>query len=119
MTRADWLLLLFVVGGLPLLYLRFWFHGGEAGYLQVREADRPARTVSLDRDRVLELGGPLGNSRIEVRDGRARFLESSCTGKHCIRMGWLSTSGEMAACLPNRVSIQLLGRHPRFDAINF
>ena len=31
----------------------------------------------------------------------------------------IAQSVELAACLPNRISIQLLGRHPRFDAVNF
>jgi len=70
-------------------------------------------------DRRLQLEGPLGNSTVELRDGQARFLDSPCTGKVCIHSGWLNSTGEFAACLPNRISIQLLGMHPRFDAINF
>jgi hypothetical protein len=70
-------------------------------------------------DRLLEIDGPLGASRIEIRNGRARFISSPCRGKVCIHSGWLEHTGELTACLPNRVSIQLLGQHPRFDAVNF
>jgi hypothetical protein len=31
----------------------------------------------------------------------------------------LQAAGEIAACLPNRISLTLHGQHPRFDAINF
>jgi hypothetical protein len=119
MTRADWLLLVAVIGSLPLLYSRFWFQDENARYLQAQEGNQPARIIPLDRDSEVLLEGPLGTSTVEIRAGRARFLHSSCPGKQCIQAGWLTTSGELAACLPNRISIQLLGTHPRFDAINF
>lgn len=119
MTRADWLLLIAVIGSLPLLYTHFWFQDEIARYLQVQEGNQPARIIPLDRDAEVLLEGPLGTSTVEIRDARARFLDSPCPGKHCIQAGWLTASGELAACLPNRISIQLVGMHPRFDAINF
>ena len=119
MTRADWVLLVAVIGSLPLLYTHFWSDEGVARYLQVQIGNRPARIIALDQDRELTLDGPLGTSRVEIRDGRARFVNSPCPGKNCIQAGWLTGAGELAACLPNRISIQLLGMHPRFDAINF
>ena len=67
----------------------------------------------------LQVHGPLGDSVIEIREARVRFLESPCRGQQCVHSGWLDAAGELAACLPNRISIQLLGRHPRFDAVNF
>ena len=119
MTRADWLLLLIVLGCMPLLYTRFWYSGGPANWLEVQAGDAPPQVVALSSDRQLDIAGPLGNSRIEIRDGRARFLGSPCHGKLCIQAGWLEHAGETIACLPNRVTIHLLGRHPKFDAVNF
>jgi hypothetical protein len=119
MTRADWLLLVAVIGCLPLLYTHFWSREGVARYLQVQEGNQPARIIDLAPDRELVLEGPLGASGIEIHAGRARFVHSPCPGKNCIQAGWLAAAGELAACLPNRISIQLRGLHPRFDAINF
>jgi hypothetical protein len=119
MTRADWLLLLIVLGTLPLLYARFWHAGGPANWLEVQAGNAPPQVISLSTGRQLDIAGPLGNSRIEVHDGKARFLDSPCHGKLCVQAGWLEHAGETVACLPNRVTIQLLGRHPKFDAVNF
>jgi hypothetical protein len=33
--------------------------------------------------------------------------------------GWLREDGQMAACLPNGVTVQIVGRDNRFDAVNF
>lgn len=119
MTRADWLLLVAVVGCLPLLYKHFWFQDEVARYLQVQQGNQPARIITLARDSEVALEGPLGTSSVNIHAGRARFVHSPCPGKLCIQAGWLTAAGELAACLPNRISIQLLGMHPRFDAINF
>ena len=119
MTRADWLLIATVICILPFLYDHFWSREGPAAYLRVQSGNDTATVMPLYPDRRLSLEGPLGTSTIELRDGQARFLDSPCTGKVCIHTGWLNTSGQLAACLPNRISIQLLGMHPRFDAINF
>jgi len=119
MTRADWLLIVVVAGCLPLLYARFWQPAGPANWLEVQTGDGPARVIALSPDRQLDIAGPLGDSRIEISGGKARVLSSPCRNKTCIHAGWLDHTGELAACLPNRISIQLLGRHPRFDAMNF
>lgn len=119
MTRADWVLVVSVMAGLPLLYARFWLHEDTAVYLRVLKGGGEAAIVSLLPDRRLSIDGPLGNSTIEIKAGQARFLSSPCPGKVCINTGWIKAAGELAACLPNRISIQLAGEHSRFDAINF
>jgi len=119
MTRADWMLLLAAVLCLPLLYARFWEPQGPASQLLVQTGGDEPRMLALYPDRQLHIQGPLGESIIEIREGRGRFLHSPCNGQVCVHTGWLSAAGELAACLPNRISIQLLGGPARFDAINF
>lgn len=119
MTRADWVLLVAVTASLPVLYTHFWSGDTIARYLQVQQGNQPASIITVDRNQVLQLDGPLGTSNVEIQAGRARFTHSPCPGKNCIQAGWLDGVGELAACLPNRISIRLLGMHPRFDAINF
>ena len=119
MTRADWLLIVVVAGCLPLLYAHFWLPAGPANWLDVQAGDGPGRIITLSSDRQLDIAGPLGNSRIEITGGKARFISSPCMSKSCVHTGWLEHTGELAACLPNRISIQLRGRHPGFDAMNF
>lgn len=67
----------------------------------------------------LRIDGPLGITRIEIDNGRARVVASPCEQKICILAGWLEHTGETAACVPNRVAISLLAADNRFDAVNF
>ena len=119
MTRADLILLLLVVSALPFLYARTWSPDEPARYVRIQTGNNEPIAAELSPDRKLQVHGPLGDSVIEIRKSRIRFLSSPCTGQQCVHSGWLEAAGELAACLPNRISIQLLGQHPRFDAINF
>lgn len=119
MTRADYILITIVVCALPFLYTQLWFQGDTAGFVRIQSGNEKPSTSALSPERTLQIRGPLGDSVIETGNGRARFISSPCIGQVCVHTGWLKTAGEVTACLPNRISLQLLGKHPRFDAINF
>ncbi|MGD2136714.1 MAG: NusG domain II-containing protein [Gammaproteobacteria bacterium] len=119
MTRADRILLFLVLAALPFLYLHLWSEPDAATLVRITVTGNEPVMESLTPDRTITAQGPLGESIIEINHGRARFVSSPCSGQVCVHTGWLDTGGAIAACLPNRISIQLLGRYPRFDAINF
>lgn len=120
LTPADRVLVGIVLVTLAALYGRYW-HWGEAALGERLRISTTAgvEVVPLAGDRTIAIDGPLGETRIEVHDGRVRFVSSPCTGKQCIHAGWLAAAGEFAACLPNRVSLTVLGRLGGYDSINF
>ena len=61
----------------------------------------------LNKNREVEIAGILGNSVIEIQDGRAFFKESPCTNKTCVHMGVVSAENDWAACLPNDIFIRV------------
>jgi hypothetical protein len=72
------------------------------------ETDEGTFLYPLDQDRTLEFEGPLQeHTVVEIRDGRARFVSSPCRDKICIAAGWLEEDQQWAACLPNRVFVQV------------
>ena len=96
-----------------------WRGGGPAEYAQVTARGAPAERLALARDTTLAVQGRLGESRLEVRDGRVRFVDSPCVGRLCVHAGWLARSGQVAACLPNGVVVEVLGADREFDALTF
>ena len=54
---------------------------------------------SLDEDGTYQFSGPLGITTLEISDGRARIIDSPCSGKDCIRQGYSSA----LCCMPNRI----------------
>lgn len=72
-----------------------------------------ASTTTMQR---LSVEGRLGTSIIEIADGHARVAQSPCHQQVCRRAGWLSAPGDLAACVPNRVVVRVIGR--RGDGID-
>ncbi len=63
--------------------------------------------LSPTEKRTIRVEGPLGITTIEVDGARAHVVSSPCPDKICIRMGWLERAGDYAACLPNRVLVEV------------
>ena len=63
---------------------------------------RVARYTLL-KERIVDFEGPLGITRIEIRDGKARILRSPCKLKVCIESGYIHYSDLISVCLLNRV----------------
>lgn len=118
-TWADRFVIVLAVGMLPFLYHAYWGDRTQGEAVRILAPGRAPTTVSLDQTRTLTVQGPLGPSTIEIDRGKVRFVDSPCRNKLCIRAGWLSRGGEFAACLPNRISLVVIGREQRYDAINF
>lgn len=119
MTRADWLLLACLLAVQPFLYWHYWRDQGAADSAVITALGQAPQHVSLRHDQLLTVHGPLGDSVLEVKKGRIRFRTSPCRGKQCIHSGWLSRAGDFAACLPNRISVTMVGTVTKYDAINY
>ncbi|MGD8484727.1 MAG: NusG domain II-containing protein [Thioalkalispiraceae bacterium] len=122
MTLADRVLYLLSLLLLPLVFWFFWQPVSQALQADIYLNGQYQQRVSLAHDRVLQIHGDQGDSVLQIKDGKIRFTDSPCTLKRCVHSGWLSHSGEFAACVPNKVSVALLGttsasRH--YDTINF
>jgi len=98
------LLLALAVALIPLQFCR------EPGRTVLAEvAGKVVFTAPLGRDRLVDLAGPLGTTQLQIADGRARILTSPCPHKVCIGMGAVSQSGELLACVPNRLLVRIEG----------
>lgn len=119
MTRADKHVIVLAVALVVVLYALLWRGGGAGQTVEIAVQGQVVQRLSLFEDQVRHIDGLLGESVIEIHDGRVHFTKSPCPNKLCIRTGWLEQSGEMAACLPNGVTVYLQGATERFDSMNF
>ncbi len=122
LKRGDYLVLLACVIAIPLLFSRYGVVGSEGTQARINAGAREFALVSLQKNQTYHVPGPLGDSEIEVRDGRIRFVRSPCAGQQCVHSGWAHRGGEFIACVPNRVSLVVLGQGAGgtyYDSINF
>jgi len=91
----------------------------QATAVRITVGDQPPRVYPLHPDRRIEVEGRLGVSIIELHDGQARFAASPCTGQQCVLSGWHQHPGDGMVCLPNRVTMSLIGAREQYDGMNF
>jgi len=72
--------------------------------------------LALSEDRIVDVKGPIGVTKVEVKDGRVRVLYSPCPEKICMKQGWIRRG--VIICVPNRVVVSIKGGKVRgVDAI--
>lgn len=103
-----------VAASFPVLW-----SGGAAERAVVRSAGRVVAELPLGRDRTLAVAGPLGESVVRVQGGRARVESDPGPRQYCVRQGWLDRAGDTALCLPNQVSVELVGRSRPYDSLSY
>jgi hypothetical protein len=70
----------------------------------------------LDRDREMSLLD--GRMSIEIKQGRIRVRKSDCPRKICVNAGWIKTPGQVIACVPNKVLVEVkTAGSPFLDAV--
>jgi hypothetical protein len=100
---GDWLIL--ALGLALVVALSARQAGSQEGRVIVRLDGKPHTEASLRLNRVIEVPGPLGISRVEIRDGRVRIAADPSPLQLCVRQGWIPP-GAAAVCLPNRVAVE-------------
>jgi hypothetical protein len=94
--------------------------GAGGGSLKVRVVvnGKEIQALPLDEDKTFTVDGFQGESRVEIRGGMVRMVDSDCPDKLCVRTGWISQPGASIICLPNRVVLEIKSGNGGPDAIN-
>ncbi len=119
LTNTDKLVFILSVLLVIGLYWGFWSANEDAREVEILVNGEKTHILDLFEDKRISVTGKLGESIIEIKDGQARFLSSSCNTSFCVRSGWQNHGGDFVACLPNGVSLHLAGGKKVYDAINF
>lgn len=115
---GDWFVLLASL--LFVIYLLNTLWSNEhATKVQIRLGDKIYATYSLNQQREIHMHGKLGDAIISIAQGKARFAKSPCNTQYCVHQGWLSHAGQAAICLPNQISLELLGESKPYDSLNY
>lgn len=104
------------VAVLGMAAVRFFSPKGDSAYLRVYVNDQVYREVSLDEDQVIEIDQGSGVvNHVEIQDGAARMLDSTCPDQLCVGFGDMSVDNyedrplrNWTVCLPNQVALELV-----------
>ena len=114
LRKGDWLLLLGLLAAVLSLAARQ--AGSLEGQAVIRAEGHVIAEVSLRLNRVIEVPGPLGLTKVEIHAGQVRVQSDPSPRQLCVKQGWIPPGGA-AVCLPNRVSVEnaALG----YDTLNY
>lgn len=112
--------LLSLLAGLAIWALAWNTWGqGSADRVLIRSQGQPFAELNLKVPQRIRVPGPLGETEIEIHQGVVRVARDPSPRQLCVHQGWLSKPGQIAICLPNRVSIEVLGQSKPYDTLGY
>lgn len=115
---GDWLIIVVSVMAVILMFQQFW-RVEQASILKIRLGDKVVGSYDLNQTKELNINGPIGVAIISINQGKVRFKQSPCQNQYCVHHGWLSHAGQVAICIPNQISLQLIGKQASYDSLNY
>ena len=117
MTRADGV----IIGVLAVIALVAWpltsAAAGAGGATAVISAPDGRTVVPLSDDADYRIAGAVSDLTVRVEQGSVSVVESDCPDQTCVHTGRVSSTGEVIACVPNRVVVRIGGeRSDELDA---
>lgn len=105
--RDLWLILVLLLLSLALL-LSFFLMRKTGERVTVTVDGVTVGLYSLSEDGTYPLNG--GTNLLVIEDGAARMEEANCPDGTCVRTGRIRYTGERIVCLPNRITVTVVGK---------
>lgn len=109
LTRADKFLIACLFAVNVALFSGIDYTRTAGSWVVIEVSQKEVERLPLSENRLVHVTGPLGETEVEIRDGKARIVKSPCSRKLCIKSGYIQYADRIAACLPNRVVVRILG----------
>ena len=85
-------------------------------FAEITQNGKLLASLPLDTDAEYVVNGDYENV-VTIVDGGAFFKYSTCPNKECVHTGKLTKAGQLAVCLPNGVTVRIVGESSDVDAI--
>lgn len=76
-------------------------------YVSVKADGEEVARYPLSLDAVYELNG--GTNILVIEGGKAYLKDATCPDKLCVRQGTICKVGEVITCLPNKLTVTVIG----------
>ena len=109
LRKAD-IVLLIVLLALGFFVTALSLREGSGDTVLVRVDGKEYGTYSLSEDQVVAIrkDGDCVNQFI-IKEGKVQMIEATCKNHYCIKQGSIEDSSRTIVCLPNRVTIEIIG----------
>lgn len=114
LTKGDKYLIVFIVvfSLLSLVYTKKSAFNQNEKYISIQVNGEEVKKIIFDKKIIgstIPIETEYGYNLIEIGDGKVRVIEASCPDKLDVKQGYISKTGEIIVCLPNRLTIEIKG----------
>ncbi len=114
LTKGDKYLMVFIViiSLISLIYVKNSAFNYKEKYISIQIDGEEIKKIIFDKKLVgktIPIKTEYGYNLIEIGDGRVRVIEADCPDKLDVKQGYISKTGEVIVCLPNRLVIEIKG----------
>ncbi len=106
-----------VIIGVCVIAMLFMKNNNEGKLIaQISYDGKIVKKIRLDTasDAIFELSENK-NVSFQITDQKIRFVNTDCPDKLCENFGYLDKANSVAICLPNKVSLKLVGNKEEID----
>ena len=122
MKQGDRILFVILLVALVVASMQFFIPNTRSKSIIIRSDGTVVKKISLTKNKTEEFNirSKEGSLTVEIKAGRVRVIESTCKDKLCVKEGWIEKVGESIVCLPNRISISIVGEKENgIDSITY
>ena len=115
---GDWLIIIMFFF-LILASAKLLWDFPQGQYLEIYKNNEILATYSLNQKLKKEIYNTKGVTEVIIDNGKVRFSTSPCPKKYCIHQGWINKANQIIICIPNKISISIVGGIKKYDSINY
>ena len=115
---GDWFIIILFCA-LIIISTKFLWNLPQGKYLEIYKNNEILATYSLNQKITKIIDGEKGETKITIDNGKVRFSSAPCAKKYCIHQGWINKANQIIICIPNKISISILGGKKNYDSINY
>ncbi|MEJ2470531.1 MAG: NusG domain II-containing protein [Desulfuromonadales bacterium] len=106
MTRGDWLVTVLLLG-IALLGIGWLAATPPGSRVEATCGGQTCFVADLEQPQEVDLAGPLGMTHLVIDGQGARITASPCPLQICMTMGPARHTGDLLACVPNRILVSI------------
>lgn len=85
--------------------------------IEVRINGTVVEQISLSQDLMRTYQSEFGTNTLTVKDGIVRVTDADCDDLICVDTKAAQQSGDAIVCIPNRFTVEIIGKGAEIDAI--
>ena len=117
--KGDFLIIIFIILIAVIIFFISLPKVYNENILQVYLDSKLLHSFKLDSEteKIIEIDNIVHNT-IEIKGEKVRVINSTCYDHICENVGYISKSGELIVCMPNRLLVKIIGENKaELDAV--